>query len=52
MAKTRALKGRIQSVENTRKITRTMEMVRHVEAEARAGPRGGGAAVRAGAGAR
>ncbi|HEY6359411.1 MAG TPA: F0F1 ATP synthase subunit gamma, partial [Vicinamibacterales bacterium] len=27
MAKGRELKGRIQSVENTRKITRTMEMV-------------------------
>jgi len=27
MAKGRELKGRIKSVENTRKITRTMEMV-------------------------
>ncbi len=27
MAKSRALKGRINSVENTRKITRTMELV-------------------------
>src|SRR3989442_235172 len=61
MAKPRELKRRIRSVQNTKKITKTMELVfekdhqddgarLHVEAQARPGPRGGRASLRAGAG--
>ena len=40
MAKGRQLKGRIRSVQNTRKITKTMELVATSQAQAGAGPRG------------
>ena len=49
MAKGRELKGRIKSVENTRKITRTMEMVATSKMKRAQDRVVGGAAVRAGA---
>ena len=52
MAKGRELKGRIKSVENTRKITRTMEMVATSKMKRAQDRVVGGAAVRAGARAR
>ena len=48
MAKSRQLKGRIRSVQNTRKITRTMELVATSQAEAGPGPDGGCASLRRG----
>ncbi len=49
MAKSRQLKGRIRSVQNTRKITKTMELVATSQAQAGPGPGDGGPAVRRGA---
>jgi F-type H+-transporting ATPase subunit gamma len=45
MAKGRQLKGRIRSVQNTRKITKTMELVAGEVTQAGAGPGGGGPAA-------